>query len=287
MSIILNGKHYEVPGVTTISYEETSEFQSAIHKRSRSTWVRGIVLHTNRGMVPETVRPGGKDAKRDLALADYQDSSERVAGWDYSADFDGSIAVSNDPYEYATYHAGHMNDYSVGIEMNQLRSSPYALYENELNQMVLFLDFLTNRLGIQRQILWDKENDCPIKGVIERLENERYYPWYCGLYGHRNCSSNKGPGDPGNPIFYKLKEAGYELFDVRDWEDVKVWKERQRKLGNNNPDGIPGPATRKAMIDHGHPYGLYVKRPMDDILREYHDDAFNDVSKTNIHIPET
>lgn len=293
MSIILNGNKYEIPGVKTVSYLDTVErkvgnkvrvqpaFGPAIHCSPRTTWIRGIVVHTNRGMEPGRVVPGGKDMGRDIALARYQASSTRKAGWDYTTDTDGSIAVSNDPWDNYTWHAGPANANTVGIEMVQETNKPWNLYEDGLDATVLLLDYLTNRLGIQRQIMcWDSTKNTFEKGVIPgRLQSPldrkpgKKAPTggdVVGIYGHRNITTNKGSGDPGNAIFEKLKEAGYELFDVAKKQDLDVWKERQKQLGLSAElcNGVPGPETRRALGLAGKSYGMWVSRPIDALLHQ-------------------
>lgn len=291
MSIVLNGNKYEIPGLTTVSFLDQVErkygnkvrlqpaFGPAIHGKTRDTWIRGIVVHTNRGQLPQRIVPGGKDMQRDIALARYQASSTRVAGWDYTVDTDGSVAVSNDPWDLYTYHAGPANQHTVGIEMVQDTNKPYNLYEDGLDATVLLLDYLTNRLGIQRQIMcYDASNDSWREGVIPgrlqsprdrtKLRKEPTGGDVVGIYGHRNITTNKGPGDPGNAIFDKLKEAGYEMFDVVTGQDKEVWKKRQEDIGlfEEYRDGVPGPKTRRILANKGYNYGMWVSRPIDALL---------------------
>ena len=85
---------------------------------------------------------------------------------------------------------------------------------------------------------------------------------------HRNQTTNKGPGDPGDSLFVALKNAGYELFDFDNKDDLNVWKQRQASLGlvPSDVDGVPGPKTVAALKAHGHKHGLWVKRPVDDLI---------------------
>lgn len=294
MSIVLNGNKYEIPNLKTVSFLDQVErklpngkvriqpaFGPAIHGKARDTWIRGIVVHTNRGQLPARIVPGGKDMQRDIALARYQASSTRVAGWDYTADTDGSVAVSNDPWDLYTYHAGTVNQYTVGIEMVQDTNKPYNLYEDGLDATVLLIDYLTNRLGIQRQIMcYDASKDKWREGVIPgrlqsprdrtKLRKEPTGGDVVGIYGHRNITTNKGPGDPGNAIFDKLKEAGYEMFDISTGQDREVWTKRQQDLGLDASlcNGVPGPETRRALALAGKNYGMWVPRPMDALLHQ-------------------
>lgn len=84
-----------------------------------------------------------------------------------------------------------------------------------------------------------------------------------GIYGHRECSSARGRGDPGDRIMEMLIDVGYEPLDFDADEDLERWKGRQRNLGCLSVDGIPGPKTCAALRDIGHRHGLLVSRPGD------------------------
>ena len=83
-----------------------------------------------------------------------------------------------------------------------------------------------------------------------------------GVYGHRDCSNNRGRGDPGDAIFEMLMDAGYESFNFEENEDKETWEDRQKKLGLL-PDGVPGPRTARALIEEGYSNGLWISRPGD------------------------
>jgi hypothetical protein len=258
-------------------------FNKAKHKSKRDTWVRAICVHTNRGEVgPLLASKGPSNISKDISLAKYQASSDRVAGWDYTVDYDGSVACSNDPFEFYTYHAGTVNRHTVGIEMVQETNEPNGIYNSTLDATVQLIDVLTFFLGIQRQVLCygyegDNKNKW-IEGVIPgRLQSpndktkKKKEPtgFDCvGIYGHRNVTKNKGPGDPGNLIFDKLREAGYELFDASKNEDLEVWKLRQKnELGMDVLTGVAGPKTRQKIFEKGiSKTGLWVERPIDKEL---------------------
>lgn len=327
MTIIFNDKLYDlskviIPEFRYMSYMDKQPYgefynKPAKHKRVREgavsdinfshslacsplrnlgmhTNIRSICLHTNRGMTGPVILATEKVAPKTIlgkavALAKYQSTSKRVAGWDYTVDYDGTVAVSNDPFKFATYHAGTVNDFSVGIEMVQQTDKPNAIYEATIESTVLLVDVLTFFLGIQRQIIcYDGFEGKPLNAkspwfesvIPDRLQspydktNKKGKPPtgqdVYGIYGHRNVTLNKGAGDPGNHIFDALEKAGYEVFNAKELEDLSTWKKRQKdKLGFNAAqcDGLPGIATRQAIIDKGiSDTGLWVKRPIDEKL---------------------
>lgn len=302
MTIIFNNKSIDLSQVIEqfkyLSYRDNVKDgfykKDAKHRAKRETWIRSIVVHTNRGMtgplITETPAPK-KVLGKAVALAKYQATSTRVAGWDYTVDFDGTVACSNDPFEYYTYHAGTVNRHSVGIEMCQQTEKPNGTYKATIDSTVLLLDVLTFFLGIQRQVVcyegcedpnptaWLEK---PIPGRLQHLsevaggtahrkkKGDSTGADVCGIYGHRNVTKNKGAGDPGNHIFDALEAAGYEVFNSAENEDLTTWKLRQQnKLGFSSSssslvDGIAGPATRQAIFDKGiSETGLWVPRPID------------------------
>jgi hypothetical protein len=81
----------------------------------------------------------------------------------------------------------------------------------------------------------------------------------------------QGQGDPGDAIFFALRDAGYELFDLNTEEDLKTWKLRQQQLGFTDLkdlDGVPLTKTVAALKNKGHRHGMWVKRPVDDLIQE-------------------
>ena len=83
-----------------------------------------------------------------------------------------------------------------------------------------------------------------------------------GIYGHRDCSNNRGAGDPGDAIMALLCEHGYESFDFSTNEDRETWMKRQEEI-DLLPDGIPGPKTAMTLAQKGYPNGLWISRPGD------------------------
>jgi hypothetical protein len=173
------------------------------------------------------------------------------------------VIVSNDPLRRYTWHAGAVNGFTLGIEMVQEANGD--LYADQIAAVVQLIDFLTALLSdrghpIQRQIPW--KNGKAVAGVLARLANSDTDQNVTGVYGHRNQTTNRGPGDPGDSIFEALHAAGYLGFDYDSGEDIAWWKAQQRRLGLQE-DGIPGPAMAAALKAEGHAHGLWVERPGD------------------------
>ena len=263
MSLIIDGRPEDVPGLRTVSWVDDPRIPRlaghADSRRRTTRWIRGICLHTTKGIPggkdrrPQQIRPGfGPAGDRGLNVARYWSTSPLQSGAHLVVDFDGEIVQCADLQLDAAFHAGPVNDVTIGVEIYQ--GSDAELYEEQLATVVKLCDFLTRRFGIQRQIpLW-------YCGPLTRLESGGRN--VVGVYGHRDATGNRGLGDPGDAIFDLLSEAGYERYAFRDDADRPMWKFRQLGLGIE-ADGIPGPATVRALIADGHPHGMWVRRPGD------------------------
>jgi hypothetical protein len=169
-------------------------------------------------------------------------------------DFDGTIYQCADLLSEVTYHATIVNEVSIGIEIYQ--GSHAELYEGQLQCVLKLLDFITGYFGIQRQF----HSPYNANGLPQRISfNNLAGKDVIGVYGHRDVTTDRSIGDPGDFIFDILKQAGYESFDFSKNEDLPIWKDRQSKLGLL-ADGIPGPNTVKALLKAGYPQGIWIKR---------------------------
>lgn len=265
MSIILDGKQYETPGLDTISYADDPAVPQATDFQPRRERIKWIVIHTVHGKRCPVLRPGfSKPSKRAEQYAIYQANTSREVSWDFTIDTDGTIIQSNDPVRRYTWHAGAFNAFSLGIELVQ--DSDGTLYGGQMDVLVRFLDFLTRVLAglghpIQRQVPVTSEGT-PVPGVIPRLSKADTARQATGVVGHRNLTTNRGPGDPTDFPTLALLEAGYKGFNFGLREDVTFWKDVQTRLGIS-ADGIPGTGTQQALLAAGYPHGLWVRRPGD------------------------
>lgn len=262
MSVIINGKQINIPGLNSVSYLDGIKWLKQVTDfNHRSESIRMITAHTHKG-IKGNVLPGlGPNTTIDEANARYQVNTDRTVSYDYGIDQNGDVSCQNDPVKKYTWHAGSVNPRSLGFELIQTANGD--LYEGQIQATVLFIDALTALLGIQRQIPWDRARNAPKVGVVARIASGGQD--VVGIIGHRNQTTNKGPGDPGDALFLALRDAGYECFDMDKGEDQKAWKERQRALGIK-ADGDPLKATVQALKNAGHKHGMWVKRPIDDLL---------------------
>lgn len=260
--------------ILSASYLEDPRFKLGKNsfRLRRTNWVRGICLHTRMGIWPILLRDESPNRRWDEMVADRWENSGRMAGAHLAVDSDGSFVCMSDLATTATYHAGQVNEYSIGIEMYQEPDG--VMYKPTLMTAVALVDEITRRFGIQRQVCSERQVSLrfasPVRGRT-KSSNLAFHPGgregrdFVGIYGHRNCTRNRGLGDPGDLIFQFLKLAGYEEFDADADEDRHVWQSRQAQLGlpEDCLDGIAGPMTCEALLDQGKPYGLWVARPTD------------------------
>jgi hypothetical protein len=263
MSIIINKQKYEIPDLKTKSWEDNISWVKYITDKSpRIKSIKNIILHTHEGIVSQLLQGIGPDSKIDEALARYQVNTERQVSWDYTVDLNGEVVCQNDPVQHYSWQAGQFNPSSLGIEIIQEnKNGTRYLYEEELKKTVLLVDFLTAALGIQRQIAWKAGK--PVLTQIQRvIDNNNFI----GLLGHVNLTRDRGRGDPGEQIFIALKDAGYECFDVGSSQDITAWKQRQKDLGIENCDGIPGKQTVGLLKSKGYKNGIWIQRPIDGLF---------------------
>lgn len=257
--IIINDKAVEVQGFPSRSWKDNPALRRGAEdgRTRRTSWVRSIIIHTTKGIpggrnkAPQTIRPGkGPDQGKEVDVARFWSRSTERSGAHLIIDTDGSIGCIADLATEEMFHAGqtHVNTNSVGIEMYQLGDG--SLYEATLDACVALCDTICAELGIQRQIQFPYH-----RRPVQRLANGGND--CVGVFGHRDITTRRGLGDPGDAIFQKLMAAGYEEFDFEASEDLATWKERQRDLGLKD-DGVAGPGSQRALARAGYRRGLWT-----------------------------
>lgn len=205
MSIIVDGQRIETPGLETVCWLDDPKVPRATDGRSRhAIGARAITLHTVHGK-RGPLAPGVKASTRAQAYAVYQAHTSREVSWHFTVDTDGTIVQSADPALWVCWHAGSVNAWTVGIELVQ--ETDGTLYEGQMAALVALCDLLCARLNIPRRVPVGLDGR-PVAGVIARLTGTSG-PWP-GIFGHRNQTTNRGPGDPGDHPFAALLAAGYE-----------------------------------------------------------------------------
>ena len=208
--LTLNGRLVPVQGLEIVSYS-TGAVPRATDGRARTAdKISAVVIHTTRGVAGAQLRPGSRASVLAESLARYQATTARDVSWDFTVDSDGTVVQSNDPGTWYTWHAEHANGYSIGIEMVQQQDSP-DLWQAQIDATVRLVTVLCEVFGIPK-VTVVKASGAPESGIVrdwqEADEGGRQLA-FNGVAGHRNLTTNKGPGDPGDLPFRALLAAGF------------------------------------------------------------------------------
>lgn len=264
MSLVIKGKRVETPGFQTQSWMDLKGMRGPPGDRRRrmTPWVRSLILHTTVGDEPQVVRSGSGSSGMAARSVAASASDQRHAGPHIIVDGDGVVFCLADLATEVTFHARSINEVSIGIELAQ--TNHLEIYTCQLEATVLLCDFLTRWFQIQRQI------HTPYLGDSHAVARLSAGGEDCvGVFGHRDQSTERSSGDPGNAVFKYLVDAGYEAWNFDTGSDLDVWKVRQQLVSAGQPDqivridGVPGPATVAAIMLNGNRSGLWVRRPGD------------------------
>jgi len=210
--------------------------------------VGAVILHTVYGKRGPTLPGAGPLGARGWTRANLRTVGHAaIASWDFTVDRAGVVYQQNDPTQRYTWHAGGVNAYTVGIEMVQTEKG--EIYEATLNATGLLVEVLCQHYQIQPWIPWVGSE--PVVGVLDRLTGAVRPP---GVFGHRNQTVQRGPGDPGDAIFHTLKARGFRGVDYARSEDECIVKAAQARLGVAR-DGDFGGLSKAAAVAAGWAHG--------------------------------
>lgn len=271
MSLLIAGKKVEVPEVNTLGPGEhpLSRLDPRDYRlRSRGTWVRQLIIHTTGGRWPQHVIEAPGKGGEDESISGYWQRDPKSSGAHLVVDTDGSALCLCDLVEVEAYHATTSNPFSIGLEMCQRKDG--GLHRATLVSTLRIITFLCgydecDLLFIPFQIPGHKYARRPIErmrlqggpdmaGVFGHRDNAWTFPWQLTpdqLKRYPEGYASRGQGDPGDIIFRMLAAAGAESYDFDLGADRAAWRRRQQRLNTRGAklsvDGIPGPATRRAM----------------------------------------
>lgn len=286
--LLINGQLHDIPGLMIFAPAELggpsfNRIDPGDYAMRPTTWVRYIVLHTTGGKWPQPVIAGIGPAGHAREVIDMWSGQDHGDGKRvHSAaplivDFDGTVFCAQDLVRCAAYHAEGANPYAVGIEMCTLPGG--GIYDATLKATARLVEALTcsgnswsGLLPIPFQIPRLPYRNAPLErceivdhGVIGGGGQTRHQlspADLVGVIGHRDNTSNRGFGDPGEDIFTYLAAAGAEPVDFDAREDQALGRTRQLNLNHRDAkagntfrplvvDGIVGPASIAAMRRHG------------------------------------
>lgn len=274
--MIVNGVREMIPGLDVENWRDDLRHRLKIGPGGDGTTRRAlapqlVVVHSTKGIPggtnrkPQRFRSGaGPKGSAAEATVRYWTRSAVQAGAHIIIDFDGQIICTADLHTETTYHAGGVNDISIGIEVVQGEAEDHAyFYDIQRQRTLSLLDWITRRFRIQRQF----PKGYTTGGWVPRLGKNGGRTCR-GVCQHRDQTSNRGAGDCGDWLVDDLSAAGYEGSNWAQDHDLETWRQRQQMLNANGAhltvDGQPGPKTAEAVERVlNKPHGLWVSRPGD------------------------
>lgn len=248
--LLIAGHVIEVPGVDIANPLDASwcNLSPRDYRARRSSWIRQIILHTTKGLKVQHIIPGVGPGGKDEDVAAYWRLEQRQSAAPIVVDTDRTAGCLCDVVKTNAYAATVSNDWSISIEMYQL--SDGGVYESTLQSTVAIVLALCDVLQIPLQVPSRRYPNAPITRMIHGG------PDMVGVFGHRDNTTERGWGDPGDEIGRRLLAAGAEAFDFESREDIEVWKRRQLYLNaifgeRLAVDGQAGPGTMAALRRHG------------------------------------
>lgn len=271
MSLLIGGKKVQVPGVNILGPGEhaLSKLDPRDYRlRPKGMWVRQLIIHTTGGRWPQHIIDAPGKGGEDENISKYWSRDPKSSGAHIIVDTDGSVLCLCDVATIEAYHATTSNPFSIGLEMCQRKDG--GLHRITLENTVRIAMFLCSyhecdQLFIPFQIPGHKYARRPIErmrlhggpdmaGVFGHRDNAWAFPWQLTpeqLKKYPDGYASRGQGDPGDVIFQMLATAGAESYDFDLGADRVAWRRRQQRLNARGArltvDGIPGPATRRAM----------------------------------------
>lgn len=275
MGLLIGNKLVDVPGLNIIPPASHGGPPWALlgpddHRMRPTQWVRQIMLHSTTGNWPQPVKPGAGKPGHAQQVAEMwsgqdRDGGEKVhSGAHIIVDYDGSIACLCDLQYHMAYHAEASNPWSIGIEM-----STYA--DGSIQDATL-----SSTARLVAALTWSGQPECglfsipfqgprgpyrnrPLRSMETGTGANRHQvggPLIVGVVGHRDNTSNRGYGDPGNEIWTRLLALGMEGVDYDGNEDAVLAARRQKTLNDKYGagvavDGVCGPASLAAMRKAG------------------------------------
>lgn len=263
--LLVGGLIVPVPGldvVNPVNGPDWCKLGPADYRQRKTSWVRQIILHTTKGIWPQHVKPGAGPHGREKVVADFWRGDPQHSGAQLVVGSDGKVACLCDLAKVAAYHATVSNDWSIGIEMYQ--ESDGSVYEACLHATTTLVLALCDQFSIPLQVPGPYTGQ-PIARMLDGG------PDCVGVFGHRDNTTRRGHGDPGDAIFTDLMFAGAERLDFDKRQDLSVWMRRQMFLNRHGArlsiDGIAGPSTIRAAKDQGYATGRAIDRGEEETAR--------------------
>ena len=196
--MLVNGTEVPTPFLTT----KLPDIPKA--GTSRRKPISHVILHTTGGYpdskhpTPQHIRPERAEVKHCQArnVHAYWSKAERIGAAHLLIDADGAVYQIADLSTRAMYHCVGYNQVSIGVEVVQQSDS--SLFAAQLVSVVALCSWLADTFKLPCSVAM------PYTGVRDVVEG-------VGVLGHRDLSSNRGSGDPGDFVMEALVDAGWTV----------------------------------------------------------------------------
>jgi hypothetical protein len=253
--LLLSGRLVPVTGLTVIPPASAGGPSWARLDRgdctSRHAWIRQVIIHTTAGIWPQIIvkndGPGGECVRyADIWQTDPTHSAAHLV-----VDSAGTVACLVDLALVTAYHAEGSNPWSIGIEMVQGRDG--SLHQATIDATARLVAAICAAIGIPEQMPRGPYRGAPLRRM-ERVDAAGRHqlggPDCVGVFGHRDNTSARGRGDPGDAIWTALAALGFRGLDYNGGEDLELGRARQAVLVARGEritvDGLVGPASLAA-----------------------------------------
>ena len=227
--LVIDSKRVAVPGVEVVTWLDDPRRAPPVTDgvRRKREKVQAICLHTTRGAKGGAVRDGARPSTHAETLARYQATTLKEVSWHLTIDTDGTVVQSADLATWMCWHAGHVNGWTVGIELVQHPDTP-DLWRVQLDALVAVCAVVSDALAIPRRVIVDAAGAPVVTPVRALLSEAARGPKrkdgspgpllgglgqrWAGVIGHCQVVPDhvRGPGDPGPLPFAALLAAGWQ-----------------------------------------------------------------------------
>lgn len=262
MSVVMNGRRVEIPGLRTLSFLDpggpprtpncnTNDRNApGSYKPSVIQPISGAIWHTFHGTANGTILTDGTCGEDHEAMAvakDFARPSRRASSQFLISD-PGTVLNIADLVTDRCWHAGSSeadwNPFTIGIEMAQHKAGGQCAAT--IAAAVTLAWWICKTFGVQ-PMLPVTPTGAPDLDNLPRLIGSGARSFY-GHWFHAG-QDVRGRGDPGPAFPRAFLASGAEGFDIRRGQDLAVWRLRQQRLQMpaTEIDGIAGPTTVETM----------------------------------------
>jgi hypothetical protein len=223
---------------------------------TRHGWIRQVIVHTTQGAWPQPILPGAGPGGEGPRYADIWQSDPTHSAAHLVVDSAGVVACLADLATMTAYHAEASNPWSIGIEMVQARDR--SVHQATIDATARLVAAICDAIGIPHQMPRGPYRNEPLMRMEVTDHDHRVQlggPDCVGVFGHRDNTSRRGRGDPGDAIWTALAGLGFEGLDYSTGEDLAKGRARQRALRVRGEqlmvDGLVGTASLAAARRQG------------------------------------